>query len=123
MADSAGSWTLDEDEKLRRSVAEQDLSKQINWYKVAATIANRNNKDCRKRWVYSLAPSIHKGPWDAEEDRLLREGVQIHGTKWAQVSRLIVTRNPDQSSRRWHEILKPNINRDRWSLLEDETLR
>ncbi|PVH94490.1 hypothetical protein DM02DRAFT_539343, partial [Periconia macrospinosa] len=95
----------------------------VNWHNVAAQIPGRSNKDCRKRWVYALALNITKGSWEPAEDDRLRTGVRLHGTKWAIVSRLVETRNGDQCSRRWHEKLKPNIDRGRWSLLEDDMLR
>ena len=56
-------------------------SHPINWQSVAKQIPGRTNKDCRKRWVYSLAPSIRKGTWDNKEDALLQEGVERHGTR------------------------------------------
>lgn len=53
----------------------------INWIEVASFLHGRNNKDCRKRWVYSLSPSIRKGTWTKQEDSLLREGVHRYGTR------------------------------------------
>lgn len=54
----------------------------INWHNVASDVGTRNNKECRKRWVYALsAPSV-KGPWDSREDRLLIEAVEKHGFKY-----------------------------------------
>jgi hypothetical protein len=54
----------------------------ISWNDVAENIADRTNKECRKRWVYGLAPNIQKGRWQKEEDELLVKAVQEHGTKW-----------------------------------------
>ncbi|KAI9863714.1 MAG: hypothetical protein M1813_003737 [Trichoglossum hirsutum] len=107
--------------QLRDSETGDDAT--IDWHDVASCIEGRNNKDCRKRWIYSLEPSINKGSWDREEDALLIQGVRLHGTRWALVSQVVGSRQPDQCARRWHESLKPNINHDRWSALEDETLK
>ena len=97
-------WTKEEDQILRDSVASHgeqirpnsleaeqanregltvklEDGENINWHKVALSIPGWNNKDCRKRWVYSLAPSKTKGPWAKEEDKLLRDGVEKHGLK------------------------------------------
>ena len=53
----------------------------INWHTVAAEVATRNNKECRKRWVYALSAQSAKGSWDDNEDRLLIEAVRKHGFK------------------------------------------
>jgi hypothetical protein len=56
-------------------------SQTIDWKQVASLIEGRTNKDCRKRWVYSLSPNINNGPWLKSESALLVEGVKLHGTK------------------------------------------
>ncbi|KAF2832643.1 putative Myb-like protein A [Ophiobolus disseminans] len=112
-------WVPEEDDVLRNALRNATAPESsVNWHHVAAQIPGRTNKDCRKRWVYALSPNISKGSWEPDEDGRLRDAVHQHGTKWAIVSRLVLTRNGDQCSRRWHENLKPNINRARWSLLE-----
>ena len=65
-------------------------SSPINWQNVAKRIPGRTNKDCRKRWVYSLAPSIHKGSWEDTEDALLQEGVERHGTRLVKAQYMVV---------------------------------
>lgn len=55
---------------------------QINWLEIASRVEGRSNKDCRKRWVYSLSSSIKKGSWEEWEDAALREGVLLHGTRY-----------------------------------------
>lgn len=56
------------------------------------------------------------------EDVRLRAAVNSQGRRWAEVSRLVGTRNPDQCAKRYHEALKPNISKDRWTLHEDDIL-
>jgi hypothetical protein len=53
----------------------------VNWHDIAAQVPGRSNKDCRKRWVYALAPNITKGSWEPDEDDRLRAGVRLHNTK------------------------------------------
>ena len=69
-----GRWTQNEDDLLREVVMDcsepttfpinvlvilsdwpnrQD-DEDISWHKVASRVPGRNNKDCRKRWVYTL---------------------------------------------------------------------
>jgi hypothetical protein len=102
-------WTKEEDDLLRGAVAKYGTSTNpaldthsryrlqlrdsktgedasIDWHDVASCIEGRNNKDCRKRWIYSLEPSINKGPWDKEEDELLIQGVRLHGSRLVTIS-------------------------------------
>lgn len=93
--------------------------KEINWHEIATHISGRNNKDCRKRWIYTLNPSVRKGPWSEEEDTLLFKGIQLHGfrlvhytqfnilggvelakylNRWPLISQMIGTRQPDRKS-------------------------
>ncbi|OQD95992.1 hypothetical protein PENVUL_c099G03252, partial [Penicillium vulpinum] len=117
-------WTETEDQILRSSVLDQADEETIDWHRVAAQLPGRTNKDSRKRWVYSLFPTLNKGTWTERENDLLQEGVRIHGTRWSLIARVVQTRNPDQCSRRWHEVLKPFIDRSsRWTLYEDDMLR
>lgn len=92
-------WTKEEDEILREYVIKYSArfislrlnsytnswvveNETIDWTEVATQIEGRTNKDCRKRWVYSCAPTISKGQWDEREDALLREGVNIYGNRY-----------------------------------------
>lgn len=54
----------------------------ISWHGVASHVPGRNNKVCRKRWVYTLAAAVKKGCWDHEEDAQLRTGVEKHGFRF-----------------------------------------
>ena len=93
-------WTKAEDSVLREIVSQQGRqalplrmrhgrvslgneldSEHINWQGVASQIEGRNNKECRKHWVYILGPCLRKGKWEKAEDTLLQQGVERHGTK------------------------------------------
>ena len=93
-------WTEVEDSVLREVVSQQGRqalpfqirhggvspgnaldSEHINWQAVASQIEGRNNKECRKHWVYVLVPCIRKGKWEKAEDALLQQGVERYGTK------------------------------------------
>ena len=74
-------WNKEEDEVLRQAVAEQDGEETINWHRIADKLPFRTNKDCRKRWVYSLQPTLQKGVWTEEENQLLQEGIRTHGRR------------------------------------------
>ncbi|KAF2135278.1 uncharacterized protein K452DRAFT_293346 [Aplosporella prunicola CBS 121167] len=113
-------WTSDEDAALRFAVAQS--TGPVSWLDVASQVPGRNNKECRKRWVYQLSVPSRKGTWDAAEDERLREAIQQHGLRWASVAQHVATRQPDQCARRWHECIKPGINHGPWSLLDDQML-
>ena len=83
---------------------------------------NRSNKDCRRRWWNSLAECTNKGPWTEEEDRRLIKAVRENGTNWVQVARTVASRNSDQCSSHWSQVLDPNINFADWTTEEDEAL-
>lgn len=53
--------------------------KAVDWQKIAAALPGRTNKDCRKRWFNVLNGDLRKGPWTAEEDRLLGQAVEAEG--------------------------------------------
>ena len=59
----------------------EDCNCKVDWQEVASRLEGRNNKDCRKRYVYSLAPSIRKGPWSEYEDEALRAAVRRVGIR------------------------------------------
>ena len=87
----------------------------VNWHNVAALISGRTNKDCRKRWHYTVAAGVTKGTWTAEEDKQLCLAVEKHGTKWSHVALEMEKRNGDQCSKRWNDTIDPTIDRSAWT--------
>lgn len=82
---------------------------------MATHIPGRNNKDCRKRWHYSIANSIRKGTWMREEDEKLREAVGLYGARWSKIAEAVGTRNGDQCWKRWYDCLDPRIDKSPWT--------
>ncbi|ESQ32688.1 hypothetical protein EUTSA_v10005564mg [Eutrema salsugineum] len=67
--------------------------------------------------------SIIKGQWTSEEDRLLVQLVERHGTKkWSQIAKMLHGRVGKQCRERWHNHLRPDIKKDGWSEEEDRIL-
>ncbi|CAO3680334.1 unnamed protein product [Umbelopsis ramanniana] len=115
-------WTAEEDNFLRLAVQVYGANTE-KWSKIAECVPGRTNKNCRKRWFHSLDPSLRKGPWTEEEDRLLREGVTKFPKKqWSKIADMIVGRTDDQCAKRWRESLDPNIDRSSWTEDEDGLL-
>ncbi|KAH7862910.1 hypothetical protein Vadar_011017 [Vaccinium darrowii] len=64
-----------------------------------------------------------KGQWTDEEDRKLLKLVKKHGERrWAQVAKQIVGRAGKQCRERWHNHLRPDIKKDKWSEEEEMLL-
>nr|AGN52131.1 MYB-related transcription factor [Salvia miltiorrhiza]AGN52241.1 MYB-related transcription factor [Salvia miltiorrhiza] len=80
------------------------------------------NQNKRKR-VVDKKSEIIKGQWTPEEDGLLVELVEKHGVrKWSSIAQMLPGRIGKQCRERWHNHLKPNIKKDRWSEEEDRIL-
>lgn len=117
---SMGKWSADEDELLRQSVTEQGGK---NWKKIASKLRGRTDVQCLHRWQKVLRPGLVKGPWTTEEDMMVIELVEKHGTKkWSQIARRLNGRLGKQCRERWYNHLDPNIKKGDWTQDEDETL-
>lgn len=93
-------------------------SRPLLWRELAKSVPGRSNKDCRRRWWNSLADGTAKGPWAEEEDERLIEAVKRLGTNWSQVARAVGSRNSDQCSSHWSQVLDPDINFCDWTTQE-----
>ena len=61
-----------------------------------------------------------KGPWTAEEDRILSEMVYKLGAKnWSHIATALPGRIGKQCRERWHNHLNPGIRNDKWTEHED----
>lgn len=70
--------------------------------------------------------ALHKSssrPWTRDEDAMIVEHVQRHGTKsWSLLAGSIPGRTGKQMRERWHNQLDPNIRKDPWTPEEDQRL-
>lgn len=56
--------------------------------------------------------STRRGPWSPEEDRKLIDLISIFGpSNWVRISNSLCTRTPKQCRERYHQNLKPTLNR------------
>lgn len=60
---NTGTWSPDEDERLREAVAQYGT----RWVVVAAAVATRNGDQCAKRWNENLNPDLDHSPWTPQE--------------------------------------------------------
>ncbi|ETW08758.1 hypothetical protein H310_01276 [Aphanomyces invadans] len=62
--------------------------------------------------------------WTPEEDSLMMELVQTHGTRrWSVIGSLLPGRNGKQCRERWHNQLDPSIRKDPWTTDEETLLK
>jgi Myb-like DNA-binding domain len=117
---SMGKWSEEEDEILRKAVNEQGGK---NWKKIAAQLRGRTDVQCLHRWQKVLRPGLVKGPWTPEEDNIVMNLVEKHGTKkWSHIARQLNGRLGKQCRERWYNHLDPQIKKGDWSKEEDHIL-
>ena len=60
-----------------------------------------------------MAPTHRRGPWVPEEDQLLLQLVREQGpNNWVRISQHMHYRSPKQCRERFHQNLKPSLNRE-----------
>lgn len=97
------SWDRAEDETLLSLVREAEPV--VNWKTIAQTLPGRDEYQCRRHWSEVLDPSIKKGPWSREEERLLAQAHEEIGDSWTEISKRIVGRTDKQCQTHWIKIL------------------
>nr|XP_019049860.1 hypothetical protein I302_00279 [Kwoniella bestiolae CBS 10118]OCF28790.1 hypothetical protein I302_00279 [Kwoniella bestiolae CBS 10118] len=119
-------WTQKEDAALILAVKQYGYSRGPGsaWSAVSAAVGGqRTNKDCRKRWFHSLDPNLRKGKWSSEEDAKLKSLYAQLGPQWKDIALKIPGRKDDQVSKRWRDVLNPELTPKRpWASMEDAML-
>jgi hypothetical protein len=60
---NTGTWSLEEDERLRDAVAKHGT----RWVTVASDVSTRTGDQCAKRWNENLNPYLDRSPWSPVE--------------------------------------------------------
>ncbi|AGO12185.1 AaceriAEL176Cp [[Ashbya] aceris (nom. inval.)] len=69
-------------------------------------------------------PNQKRGPWTCEEDKLLLKLIDQHGAfNWVKISALLKSRSPKQCRERYHQNLKPSLNKTPISEQEGELIQ
>jgi hypothetical protein len=100
-------FTAKEDEILERLVRQFGLNA---WDHIALELPGRSSRQCRDRWITYLAPDVNRSPWSSEEDALLFDLLQIHGTRWGVVAPFFCSRTQNNVKNRWNTILRKAKN-------------
>ncbi len=111
-------WSKEEDEKLINIVQENN---EKNWKQIASYFSKKNSLQCFSRYR-RIKPGIKKGFWKKEEDDLILSLIEIYGTSWSKISKIIKTRNGKQIRDRYINVLAPNINKNKFTPDEDNLL-
>lgn len=104
-----GHWRPDEDELLKELVAEG----RKNWGQVAAKIPGRTSKQCRERWYNHLDPSIVRGEYTADEDRIILEAQAKLGNRWSAIAAMLPGRTEDAVKIRWKSLCRVRKGQNR----------
>eukprot|EP00049_Salpingoeca_infusionum_P013194 m.246483 g.246483 ORF g.246483 m.246483 type:complete len:617 (-) comp15379_c0_seq1:490-2340(-) len=102
-----GSWSEEEDAKLVSLVGKYGAK---NWSSIATHLDGRIGKQCRERWHNTLNPELKKGPWSAEETRVLIQAHEKYGNKWAIIAKLLDGRTDNHCKNHWNSMLAKKAN-------------
>ncbi|KAG2822169.1 hypothetical protein PC129_g14816 [Phytophthora cactorum] len=97
-----GHWRPEEDDLLKELVAEG----RKNWGQVATRIPGRTSKQCRERWYNHLDPSIIRGEYSPEEDRMILDAQARLGNRWSAIAAMLPGRTEDAVKIRWKSLCR-----------------
>lgn len=93
-------FTPEEDELLKNLVYQHGK----NWKYIASQMNKRNERQVRDRWQIWLDPSVNRGPFTEEEDKLLTELYKKHGPKWTILTHWFNRRTDVILKSRWRSL-------------------
>ena len=102
----AESWTEQEDARLREAVLQHGKTQRA-WNDAADALQERNWMQCRFRWQEYLQASLKEGPFNDQEERILREAVNTLGERWRDIAELLPGRRPFRIEYHWKRKLRP----------------
>jgi hypothetical protein len=100
---SRARFTPEEDEELRRLVAEHGTDA---WMVIAAAMPTRSVRQCRDRWYHYLSKTPPGDPWTSDEEGLLLAMVDRAGVRWERVTHFFPARSERDVRRRWLSVFQ-----------------
>lgn len=77
---------------------------------------------CRQRWQKAIKPGLLKGKWSPSEDEILKHLVSLNLGNWAEVALKLPGRTSKQCRERWCHHLSPNVNKSKFTDIEDKMI-
>eukprot|EP00180_Rhodochaete_pulchella_P004820 Plantae.Rhodophyta-Rhodochaete_pulchella.ctg9894.p1 GENE.Plantae.Rhodophyta-Rhodochaete_pulchella.ctg9894~~Plantae.Rhodophyta-Rhodochaete_pulchella.ctg9894.p1 ORF type:complete len:195 (+),score=31.90 Plantae.Rhodophyta-Rhodochaete_pulchella.ctg9894:295-879(+) len=108
-------WTPEEDDKIRRLVAEQG---EGNWRVLAEQFEGRTGRQVRLRYMNSLRDgfaSAVERQFTSEEDELVRRGQELYGSKWSKIAAMVPGRSDNSVKNRANVLRRRDEKRTRHS--------
>jgi hypothetical protein len=94
-----------------------------DWGVISQHFPGRSGKQVLSHWKKVANPSIVRGSWTGQEDKLILTWVMQYGPqKWANLADLLPGRIAKQCRERWYNHLDPNIKRSTWTPIEDQII-
>jgi hypothetical protein len=111
-------WSAEDDELLLRLLQETE-----DWTEISRHFPGRSGKQVLSHWNKVANPSIVRGSWTGQEDKLILSWVLQYGPqKWANLAERMPGRIAKQCRERWYNHLDPNIKRGTWAPFEDHII-
>ncbi|XP_074263300.1 transcription factor MYB17 [Silene latifolia] len=102
-----GPWSSEEDDLLLNYV---NLHGHGNWRSLPKNAGlQRCGKSCRLRWTNYLRPDIKRGPFTAEEEKLVMQLHAILGNRWAAIAAQLPGRTDNEIKNLWNTHLKKRL--------------
>lgn len=101
-----GSWSQEEDDKLRHWVTVTRKNQSLKWAEATQVIEGRSGKQIRERWFNILNPQINKGKWGEAEEKLLFQLYQKYGPKWCSLVQYFEGRTENSIKNRFYSTLR-----------------
>lgn len=96
-----GTWTSDEDKKLKTLVKQFGCHGLKAWSAVEQGMNfTRTKKQCRERYKTHLDPSLNLGPWTSGEDKKLLQLSSTAGVTWREIMEQLPGRTQTKLKRR-----------------------
>lgn len=94
-----------------------------DWIWISQQMVNRNPRQCRERWHNYLDPSLQRGGWTPEEDKLLIEKKKEMGPHWNAIARFFSGRSGNSIRNRWLLILRHEEKMNEKSISTEDSSR